>query len=75
MLGNYLSAENAAKRIGCTVGRVYQLFREGELKGERLHARGILLDPKSVEQYALRPQATGRPRVASKGRRTTSENS
>lgn len=59
-----ITAEAAAERIGCTVGRVYQLHRDGTLRGRRIHARAIVLEAASVDEYAAKPQTTGRPRVS-----------
>lgn len=60
---NLISVETAASIIGCTVGRVRQLLQDGtELKGTKLVKNAWVVDKKSAEKYAKKPQPCGRPR-------------
>lgn len=62
-----ISVAEAAELIGCTGRRVRQLIESGEIKGEKLHARTIVVSRASAEKYACRelPQR-GRPRTGEK---------
>lgn len=61
--GNFVSVQEAAEIIGCTVGRVRQMLIGGILKGEKLNARAWAVDRKNAEKIAKTPQEKGRPRV------------
>lgn len=57
-----ITPDEAAQLIGCTVGRVHQLLREGEIRGKKW-SRSWLVDRESAEKFAARPQQRGRPRT------------
>lgn len=57
-----ISVTTAAEVIGCTVSRVRQLLRDGELKGEKLGPRAWAVSRVAAEKLAAKPAATGRPR-------------
>lgn len=63
LITHYYSVAQAAKRLGCTTGRVRQLLRDELLKGEKLNARAWAVDRRSVERAAKREQVRGRPRI------------
>jgi hypothetical protein len=58
-----ITVEKAAEIIGCTVGRVRQLllYSKGELEGQKW-GTAWMVQQKSVERYAKKPQKRGRPR-------------
>lgn len=57
-----VSVTTAAQIIGCTVGRVRQLLRSGELRGEKLGERAWAVSRVHAEKIAKKPASTGRPR-------------
>lgn len=58
-----ISASDAAKLLGVTLGRVGQLLREGKLVGERLTPRAWAVDIRSVKKYSKSYRKRG-PRPA-----------
>ena len=60
-LENWLTAEEAAKKIGCTADHVRLLARNGELAAKRLAGRWIFAVD-AVQAFAAKPQQTGRPK-------------
>jgi excisionase family DNA binding protein len=58
----FLSVNEAAELIGCTDGRVRQLLIDGQLKGQKLHARAWVVDRDSADKYAKNTSKVGRPR-------------
>lgn len=60
----FLSVQEAAEFIGCTVGRIRQMLRSGELKGQKLSERAWVVDPNSVKKVAENPHSVGRPRIS-----------
>lgn len=59
----FLSVQEAASLVGCTVGRIRQMLRKGDLKGQKLSERAWVVDPQSVRKIAANPHSVGRPRV------------
>ena len=59
----FLSVEEAADLLGCTVGRIRQMLRAEELKGEKLNERAWAVDREDAEKAARKPQERGRPRI------------
>lgn len=60
----FISVQDAAEILGCTVGRVRQLLMAGTLDGQKLNERAWAVERKSVEKYAKQDIRLGRPRVA-----------
>jgi excisionase family DNA binding protein len=60
-VGNWITATEAAKRLGMSTGGVYQLVRRKQLKRYRFGAAAAFLDA-DVDRIAERPPTTGRPR-------------
>ena len=58
----YISVNEAAAIIGCTVGRVRQLLLASELVGAKLNDRAWAVDRKAAEKLARTPSNVGRPR-------------
>jgi len=57
------STREAADIFGCTMGRIRQLARAGELWSDLLHDRALVYDLDEVRKKAkIKPQ-TGRPRL------------
>lgn len=59
----FLSVSEAAKALGCTVGRIRQMLRKGNLKGQKLNERAWVVDPASLRKNAANPPTVGRPRI------------
>ena len=58
----FISVQEAAERIGCTVGRIRQLLIDKTLRGQKLNERAWAVETKSVAEFAKLPQSVGRPR-------------
>lgn len=64
-LSDYVTPVQAAKIIGCTKGRVYQMLRKGEIPGVLpITERSKLIPRKEAERISKSPADTGRPRKA-----------
>ena len=59
---NYLTAAEAADRIGCSDARVRQMIRDGEIQAEKISPRMWLIQKSEVERVRKIPYTTGRPR-------------
>ena len=59
-----VSVNDAADILGCTVGRVRQMLRQGELSGIKVNRRAWLVFRSAAETHRARPSAVGRPRVS-----------
>ena len=59
---NNMTVTEAAKFIGISTGRVRQLLRNGELKGEKFGPRAWLVNKKSAQKVKENPHQKGRPR-------------
>lgn len=60
---DYVSPTAAAKIIGCTDGRVYQMLRAGVFRDKiPVGERRVLIARREVEKIANSPAKTGRPR-------------
>jgi len=66
----YVPTAEAASIIGCTEGRVCQMARAGELKGQKMGKRAWIILRKDCEKYAKSPQKVGRPRNSQKSSRS-----
>ena len=47
---------------GCTMGRIRQLARAGEIWSQHLTERALVLDLEEIKAKAKKPIARGRPR-------------
>lgn len=56
-IGNWLSVNEAAERLGLTTGRIRQLLIRQELPGKKLNAKAWVIDRRDVEKFARK---TGR---------------
>ena len=56
------STKEAAEIYGCTMGRIRQLARAGELWSQHVTARALVLDLAEITAKAQKPVTTGRPR-------------
>lgn len=65
-VGTFVNVNEAADLLGCTVGRVRQMLRDGSLKGLKANAKAWLVPTTEIERMAERPYKTGRPRVSAK---------
>lgn len=69
-----MTASQAAKVIGCTVGQVRTLIRQGTLKAKRVQSPYVPkghyynITPKEVERYRDKPQLCGFPRGQSRNK-------
>lgn len=63
-VGNWITVNEAAKRLGMTTGGVHTLVRRKQLKRYRFGRASAFLDA-DVERAASRPPTTGRPRTGS----------
>jgi excisionase family DNA binding protein len=63
-VGNWITVNEAAKRLGMTTGGVHTLVRRKQLKRYRFGRASAFLDA-DVERAASRPPTTGRPRSGS----------
>lgn len=61
-LTDYIAPQDAARLIGCTPGRVYQMLRDGDFKDVLPFGRHRLIGRKEAEKIAKNPATTGRPR-------------
>lgn len=64
--GEYVTVEQAAEIIGCTPAHVRYLLGDEiqEIVGHKMSDRVWIVEKKSVEAYARKPQTRGRPRVS-----------
>jgi excisionase family DNA binding protein len=60
-VGNWITVDEAAKRLGMTTGGVHTLVRRKQLKRYRFGRASAFLDP-DVDRAANRPPTTERPR-------------
>ena len=60
-VGNWITVDEAAKRLGMTTGGVHTLVRRKQLKRYRFGRASAFLDA-DVDRVASRPPTTGRPR-------------
>ena len=56
------STKEAAEIYGCTMGRIRQLARAGEIWSQHLTERALVLDLAEIKAKALKPVTRGRPR-------------
>lgn len=63
---NLISVSEAADIVGCTMRHIRKLVERGDIKGEKLHPRAIVVYRRSVESYANKDIRRGRPRLGSK---------
>ena len=56
------STKEAAVIYGCTMGRIRQLARAGEIWSQHLTERALVLDLEEIKAKAKKPIARGRPR-------------
>ena len=56
------STKEAAVIYGCTMGRIRQLARAGEIWSQHLTERALVLDLEEIKTKAKKPIARGRPR-------------
>lgn len=59
----FLSVDEAARLLGCTTGRIRQMLRSGELKGEKLNERAWAVSKDSAQKAAEKTHSRGRPRI------------
>lgn len=70
-----LNVKEAAKVIGCSVGRLHQLIREDGVKGVvRFGPRQIVIPRKAVEEIRDNPSSVGRPRKSAVRKTNTAHN-
>jgi excisionase family DNA binding protein len=60
-IGNWITVDEAAKRLGMTTGGVHTLVRRKQLKRYRFGRASAFLDA-DVDRVVARPPTTGRPR-------------
>lgn len=60
-VGNWITVDEAAKRLGMTTGGVYSLVKRKQLKQYRFGRAAAFLDA-DVDRVVKRPPTTGRPR-------------
>lgn len=56
-IGNWLSVNEAAERLGLTTGRIRQLLIGKQLPGRKINAKAWVIDRRDVEKFAKK---TGR---------------
>ena len=56
------STKEAAKIYGCTVGRIRQMARAGQIWSQNISERAAVLDLEEIKAKAKKPIARGRPR-------------
>lgn len=62
-LSDYVRPFEAATIVGCTVGRIHQMTRDGEFRDLLPVGKNrVLISKKEVEKVAKSPAKTGRPR-------------
>lgn len=57
-----IAAEEAARRLRVSRSRIYQLIREGRLRGEKPGGRDWVIDEASLAQEEARERRVGYPR-------------
>jgi hypothetical protein len=57
-----MTVTQVAEYLGLTTGRVRQMLRDGDLSGDKLDEWMWIVNRRSVEKAAKKPQVTGRPR-------------
>jgi excisionase family DNA binding protein len=67
-VGTFVNVNEAATMLGCTVGRVRQMLRDGSLRGLKANAKAWLVPTTEIERMQEKPYSTGRPRIASEKR-------
>lgn len=63
---NLLTADEAAKFIGCSSGRVRQMCREGIIAGKKAGKRLWLVPLQEADKVRNQPYQMGRPRKSQK---------
>ena len=63
-IGNLITTDEVAKRLGVSLGRVRQFVMEGRLQFERKIGTALLFDRDLVEAFANTPRPKGRPKQA-----------
>lgn len=58
-----LSVDEVAELLGCTHGRVCQLLRTGELRGEKFRNIVWQIKRSDAEKFVREPGTPGRPRI------------
>lgn len=56
------STKEAAQIYGCTVSRIRQMARAGEIWSQNISQRAAVLDLEEIKAKAKKPIARGRPR-------------
>ena len=54
------NVKQSAEFLGVTIGRIYELIREGRLKATKVSERCWLVETESLEQYAAGDRSPGR---------------
>jgi len=57
----YLTAAEAAGRLGLSVHRVHVLIRAGRLKATTVRVERLAIEEAEVERFAALPRKAGRP--------------
>lgn len=74
-MADLLNVKDAAKVIGCSVGRLHQLIRNDEVSGVvRFGPRQIVIPRKAVEAIRDNPSSVGRPRKSAVRKNNTANN-
>lgn len=61
-IGNYLTTEEVAEKLGVTPGRVRQFVYDERLKPKEKIGQVLFFDAKEVDKFASLPRKTGRPK-------------
>lgn len=65
-IGEYLTAQEAAKKLRVSLSRIYQFANEGRLPFERVGQQRFF-HREHVANFAKSPRKTGRPKNCKKG--------
>jgi hypothetical protein len=61
-IGNYLTTEEVAEKLGVTPGRVRQFVYDDRLKPKEKIGQVLFFDKDEVQKFAKLPRKTGRPK-------------
>lgn len=62
-IGNYLTTEDVADKLGVTPGRVRQFVVDGRLVPEKKIGQVLFFDADKVAEFAEKPRNVGRPKT------------
>jgi len=62
-IGNFLTTEDVAEKLGVTPGRVRQFVVAGRLEPDKKIGQVLFFDAEKVAEFAEKPRNVGRPKT------------